>query len=388
MRARQREVLFAACRRGGPGAPLRLPERDWAAVVDAATALGVAGHLHTALAADPARGGMAAADWARLQGVYYAIGARNAVLLTDLREVLSALQGRGIDVIVLKGAALAETVYRNLAVRPMQDLDVLVRERDTAGAARVLEELGFAPDDWYRPAEWYRTSLHHLVPYKRGQVTVEVHHHLLPPAVPNPVPLGEIWERGHAASVAGVPVRVLAPEHLLMHLTLHLVLSDRFAAGLLRLRDIAEAVDHHAAALDWNDVARASRGLERAMYAGLRAARDAAGAGVPDSVLAELRGAGGVGPLERGWIHASARRLAVRAGERAIIPTWFSMAWMEELLARRAWPARMVSVLRRVVDSWAAQGRKRGYGRWSVLYGVLVHPWQGLARRVNREPGA
>jgi Uncharacterised nucleotidyltransferase len=384
VRARHRDALIAACRRDAPSAPPRLPEHEWAGVIDAATALDVAGHLRTALARDPSRGGMNDSDWARLQGAYYATGARNAELLTALREILTACAGSGIPVVVLKGAALVETVYGNLAVRPMHDLDLLVRETDTAPAAGVLEGLGFEPDDWYRPREWYVAHMHHLVPYRRGKVKVEVHHRLLPPECPMTVPLETLWERARAAKVAGVSAAVLGPADLVVHLTLHLVLAHHFAAGLFRLRDIAEAVAHGGADLDWDETLRASAAGERAMYAGLRVARDVAGAVVPEAVLDALRRAGGLGVLERHWLRTAGGGLTVRTGEHDVVPTWLAMAWVAELLEPRSWMRRALSLGRRVLNEWSEQGRKRGFGRWSLLFGVFVHPWQGLARRVMR----
>jgi hypothetical protein len=383
VRARHREALIAACRRDAVALP-RLPENEWRGVIDAASALDVAGHLRAALAGDPAHGGMRGADWQHLERAYYATGARNAALLSDLREVLTAFAAHGIETAVLKGAALVETVYGNLAVRPMHDLDLLVWEADTAAAARTLERLGFEPDDWYRPADWYVAHMHHLVPYRRGLVKVEVHHHLLPPEFAVTVPLDVLWARVRPATVAGVPAKVLGPEDLLAHLVLHVVLAHDFTAGLFRLRDIAEAVAHYRADIDWDRVLAASAGVERPMYAGLRAARDVVGAEVPHRVLAALRRTGRVSAAEGRWLMAAARRLAVRVGEGGLVPTWVAMAWVAELGKRRSWAGRALSLARRAADEWSGAGRRRGYGRWSLLYGVFVHSWQGLARRVTR----
>jgi len=44
----------------------------------------------------------------------------------ELGQLLRSLKDRGVEVIVLKGAALAETVWKNIALRPMADMDLLV----------------------------------------------------------------------------------------------------------------------------------------------------------------------------------------------------------------------------------------------------------------------
>jgi hypothetical protein len=53
---------------------------------------------------------------------------RNMRRCHELSKVLRILQNDGIPVIVLKGAALAEVVYGNIALRSMSDVDLLVKK--------------------------------------------------------------------------------------------------------------------------------------------------------------------------------------------------------------------------------------------------------------------
>src|SRR5512144_1163066 len=66
----------------------------------------------------------------RLQEAYFLHAARNTIILEDLRAIIRILALQGIDAIVLKGACLAETVYDDIALRPMHDIDILIREED------------------------------------------------------------------------------------------------------------------------------------------------------------------------------------------------------------------------------------------------------------------
>ena len=54
-------------------------------------------------------------------------GLINKLRLEDLAAALDRLAARRIDTIVLKGVALAHTVYDTVALRPMIDVDLLVR---------------------------------------------------------------------------------------------------------------------------------------------------------------------------------------------------------------------------------------------------------------------
>jgi Uncharacterised nucleotidyltransferase len=390
MRTLHCDLLISACRLEPLVAPspIELSPAQWREVVDRAAMLGVTGHLHAYLSREPTHCGMNDAEWGRLQRLYYVQGARNAELLSTLAEVLTALAERGIAVIVLKGAALVETVYGNLAVRPMHDADLMVRWADAAGAARALEDLGFEADDWFQPRAWYLENLHHLVPYRRGSVTVEVHHQLLPPGVPLSASPDVFWSRASPAVVGGVATRVLAADDQLLHVALHLCYSHYFAGWLSGVRDLAEITRHSGSSLDWDRVVITASGVERGMHAALLLARDLAGASVPPSVIGRFGVKGGVSASEASLIGTIGRRLVVRTGrDDPLVPTWFAKACIEELLERRSWPGRGVRLFGLVLNAWAGQGRSRGYGRWSVLYGVLVHPWLGLVRKLGwRKP--
>lgn len=63
-----------------------------------------------------------------------------------LLRLAAALEGEGVDFLVLKGPAVAHTCYPDPAWRPYVDIDLLVRTRDWRLACRVLSEQGFRRD--------------------------------------------------------------------------------------------------------------------------------------------------------------------------------------------------------------------------------------------------
>ena len=60
-------------------------------------------------------------------------------------RLLSALGENGIPVLILKGAALALQVYPQPGLRPMGDLDILVKDSNVSRAIDLLESLGYRP---------------------------------------------------------------------------------------------------------------------------------------------------------------------------------------------------------------------------------------------------
>jgi hypothetical protein len=61
----------------------------------------------------------------------------------DLRQTLAACHRRGLDVLVLKGAALAYTHYPRSDLRPRVDTDLLIPEDRRSDAHETLTALGF-----------------------------------------------------------------------------------------------------------------------------------------------------------------------------------------------------------------------------------------------------
>ena len=71
--------------------------------------------------------------------------ARTVWLQAHLAAFLRACAEAELPVIVLKGAALAETVYPRLGLRDFRDLDILVRPADAPRARVVLESRSAMP---------------------------------------------------------------------------------------------------------------------------------------------------------------------------------------------------------------------------------------------------
>lgn len=61
----------------------------------------------------------------------------------QLSVLLNAFQHAGIDILILKGPALARSVYPDPATRPSSDLDILIKPSQVKRAGALLLELGY-----------------------------------------------------------------------------------------------------------------------------------------------------------------------------------------------------------------------------------------------------
>ncbi len=207
-----------------------------------------------------------------------------------LLKVLDTLGAEGIDVVLLKGAGLATTVYGSFAARPMYDLDLLVKPEEGVRAWNALRAAGWFHDADACPPAFY-SSHYHLPPLDdplRSGLSVELHTSPTDGAVLLP---GEmIWSDARELKVHGRRAFVPSPEHQVLHLAAHFAWTHALASAAWRtFRDLNQLVSRTD--LDWDAILRAAEAARArsTCYWTLRLARALADVPVPAEVLRQLR---------------------------------------------------------------------------------------------------
>ena len=127
----------------------------------------------------------------RLRSDYLDNALKNMRLIQELSRVLKVCAAAGIQVIVLKGAYLAQVVYGNVALRSMNDLDILVRECDLEKIENKLQELGY---QFWPEAGVTRERHYHFRYYSPiTEIFLELHWHLQPPSLLYRLDLERFW---------------------------------------------------------------------------------------------------------------------------------------------------------------------------------------------------
>jgi hypothetical protein len=97
----------------------------------------------------------------------------------EISRILHEFSNTSLQVIVLKGAHLAEIIYDHHSFRPMTDLDLFVKKENLEDAEVHLLSLGYnssRPYDLQKELE----NHHHLPPFvKENALPVEIHWSLL-----------------------------------------------------------------------------------------------------------------------------------------------------------------------------------------------------------------
>ncbi|MSP12562.1 MAG: hypothetical protein EXR62_06355 [Chloroflexi bacterium] len=208
----------------------------------------------------------------RLQEVYVQSVLHNTLLFSELDRLLVDFLQAGIAIILLKGAALSKTVYEDIGIRPMVDLDLLVKRGDVDQTLQLLasHHYGFPTPEMHPGAKAEHEN--ELLVYKPGQfpMIIEVHWTLFDsPHYQYNLPMAWFWETSlpidsaicatPAAPQAGPAVRMLGPEAQLLHLCSHILLHHSRTPGLIVydhklhwLHDIAEVINHYQGQIDWD----------------------------------------------------------------------------------------------------------------------------------------
>lgn len=83
-----------------------------------------------------------------LRMVYEIYKFRNESYYEEARRVLESLEDAGINYVAYKGLFLAEKVYRDIALRPFNDVDILINRKDKEKANNVFSKLGYPFAPW------------------------------------------------------------------------------------------------------------------------------------------------------------------------------------------------------------------------------------------------
>ncbi len=219
------------------------------------------------------------------------VAAYNMNLSAELERIVGILGRANIPVMLLKGAALNLTVYARPDLRPMSDLDLLIRPEDAGATLQLLADYGCRQGcdllrEGFFPKYHYEME---LITDPPKSARIDLHARPLRPLrISRTMPDQAIWEEAVTVRVGESQALVPCPEVMFIHLAAHAAFHG--CSRLLWLYDLKRLVDVHEHSLDWSVVAkRAGRwGLSLPVLRAVESAGELLGPVCPTVVIEEL----------------------------------------------------------------------------------------------------
>ncbi len=189
-------------------------------------------------------GGMPTGAQQALKALFIRHRRANAVRAQVLSQILSFFTQENLPVILLKGAALAFQIYPQPGLRPMRDIDLLVKPDDAERAQKILLKAGFCALDQQAPR---MPAGHQHLPALACEVEglticVEIHTDLFPTTrYYRPLQFDDLIGKATEFQVGNGSARTLGHEDMLWHIYRH-ALGPPLLASPLRFIQIADMI--------------------------------------------------------------------------------------------------------------------------------------------------
>jgi hypothetical protein len=189
-------------------------------------------------------------NWMRTQFLNSRI--RSLCVSRQLSEILPLFQSEGIRVLVMKGAALAHSIYPDPALRYSDDIDILVHPDDYFRACGLLERSGYSPEDnlfKFDPANQSHIELgFSYYDRKKKYLPLELHRDLHYCVRFNSrAEIAGLFEHAVRVEGPGFSFEAFHPVEALIHVSLHWALHHPNIFRLIWVYDIfllARVLDH------------------------------------------------------------------------------------------------------------------------------------------------
>lgn len=228
-------------------------------------------------------------DLGRLKGIYRHTWYQNRVLLHHAALAIATLEATGVQTMVLKGGAVMALHYHDFAIRPMNDVDILVPTREARRAVDTLRGAGWSP--LLRAGESVASMIAvlHAAPFTNGKGGgIDLHWHALEESC-WPGAADDFWRASRPLQIEGADTRAQCPTDLLLHVCVH-GSRGQPERVLHWIPDALAILADGSAAIDWDRLVAQARRRRLTLSLGhaLRYLRETFSAPVPATVIDRL----------------------------------------------------------------------------------------------------
>jgi hypothetical protein len=232
-----------------------------------------------------------------LRAMYASTWMSSQKMLKELETLSRLFSQAEIPVVVLKGACFALTIYPDIGLRPMGDLDLLVPKEKLAETVRIAKATGYM-DGQPEAYPWLGKLLHGEVPLIKTSppfIMIELHNSLLvDKSFTYSVPVEWFWAHTEPLDVSLQKrfenLRMLTPTAQALYAGAHAILKHGTKAPLRWFYDLDRVIRFYSGRMDWELLLSQARIFEwgSALDAALSQTRAYFNTPIPDGLLKDL----------------------------------------------------------------------------------------------------
>jgi len=158
----------------------------------------------------------------RFRGLKKKTWYKNQILFKTLKDVLLLFHKNRIRTMVIKGAALIPLYFKDLSIRPQNDVDILIRPEWVSSASRILKKSGW--DIKGKPKKGIKKETLIVRPaatFEKGAIScIDLHWHAVKECVYPEADHG-FWKHARSMKIAGINASVMSPSDQLYLTCIH-----------------------------------------------------------------------------------------------------------------------------------------------------------------------
>ncbi len=195
-----------------------------------------------------------------LKKTYYHTIIRNQERWGEFLRIARVFKSARVPLVPIKGLSLLEDIYSENSIRPMSDIDLLVKEEDLRRAERLFDGLGYSKDlDGLKQEYWLKAKCQLLFRKKSspGRDIIELHFNFDYKKEAFSI-VEQAWKRIRQVWVGADYIDLLSPEDNLFSLVLH----QRVRGKSLSLKYVLDAgllLKRYGPSFDWGYLLRAAK---------------------------------------------------------------------------------------------------------------------------------
>ena len=245
-------------------------DADWERLISKARMEGVAPLLYWAFSRSGAFSSLPQNVRNSLRASYAYTWMQNQQNFKELETLSHLFALAEIPMVLLKGACFALTIYPDIGLRPMGDMDVLVPITHLGEAVRIARSLGYS-DAEPEASPGLRDLLNHEVCLQKAgslSTVLEIHHSLVADKIFSySVPVDWFWGQTQALTTSSQlqfeKILMLTPAAQVLYASSHAMLQHGGNNTPLRwYYDLDQLIRHYQGNLDWDLLLSQARKFE------------------------------------------------------------------------------------------------------------------------------